>query len=118
MAEDHLTCAQELFDFLQGHIPEGYHIDAANVPGLTPDQAWQVVSYLSNLVWNVPVFIERCDICGVLFDSHSEGTCLDCGDKPYEFCEGCTYTPEYAAKERQSPDKGTSGQDPAETKEK
>lgn len=96
-----LERTEELFQFLQGNVPAGYQIDSAHVPQLTDDQAWTAIWYLGNLYWQVPDFIERCDVCGSLFDTRCGGTCLDYGDEPYHFCDGCIHTDEYEAKKRQ-----------------
>ena len=90
---DNLELANKFFDFLQGTIPDGYHLAADDVPHLTPAQAWTVIWYLGNQYWQVPDHIERCDICGCLFDSNREGVCLDWGEAPYHACDGCEYDP-------------------------
>ncbi len=91
-----LERTEELFAFLQGTVPEGFQIDP--VPKLTADQAWTVIWYLGEMHWQVPDYIERCDVCGDLFDSNGEGDCLDYGEAPYHFCGECEYTNEYEAK--------------------
>jgi hypothetical protein len=95
---------QELFDFLQGEVPENCRIDPARVPRLSSDQAWTVIWYLGNQYWQVTDHIERCGVCGDLFDTHSGGDCLDYGKPPYHFCENCCWGPEYAAKKEASDD--------------
>ena len=90
MAEDDLTKAEELFAFLQGDIPDGYKIAAEHIPRLTADQAWTVIWYLGNQYWRVPDTIERCDVCGELFDSNCEGGYTEEGP-PYHFCEACDH---------------------------
>ena len=101
--EDDLGKTQELFDFLQGKVPDRCHLAESEMPTLTADQAWTVVWYLGNLYWQVPDYIERCDVCGDLFDSNSEGTCLDYGDAPYDFCGACE-DGEDAEEKRRSPE--------------
>jgi hypothetical protein len=96
-----LERTEELFAFLQGTVPEGYHILDDNVPRLTPDQAWTVIWYLGNQYWQVTDHIERCGVCGCLFDTKSEGDCLDYGTGPYHFCDGCIYSEEYEKKKSQ-----------------
>lgn len=95
---------QELFDFLQGTIPKGHEIVPENVPYLTPDQAWTVIWYLGNKYWQVTDRIKRCDVCGDLYDTHSEGDCLDYGEAPYHFCDSCMYSDEYDTKKVSDPD--------------
>jgi len=88
---DELERTEELFRFLQGQIPEGYKIAKSHIPKLTADQAWTVIWFLGNQYWEVPDFIERCGVCGDLYDSQSEGECLDFGKAPYHFCDQCSY---------------------------
>lgn len=89
---------QELFGFLQGVVPEGYRIPRAHVPKLTPDQAWTVCWYLGNQYHQLSDYISRCDVCGDLYDSNSEGDCLDFGKAPYHFCDSCVGGEQYASK--------------------
>lgn len=102
-----LDRTQELFDFLQGVIPDGYKIRRSHIPKLTPEQAWTVIWYLGNLYWEPSDQIERCDICGDLYDSRGEGSCLDYGRGPYFFCDNCCNGPEYDRKRKSklNPDK-------------
>ncbi len=93
-----LERTQELFDFLQGKVPEGYRIPADHIPTLTADQAWTAVWYLQNLYWQVMDHIERCNVCEELYDTEAEGDCLAYGESPYHFCEGCMAGTEYALK--------------------
>lgn len=95
---DDLECTEELFAFLQGTVPDGYSLKEEHVPGLTPDQAWSVIWYLGNLLWQVTDHIERCDVCGSLYDANGEGGCLDYGDAPYHFCGGCEFSEAYETK--------------------
>lgn len=100
-----LERAQQLFGFLQGVVPEGHKIAKKNCPKLTPDQAWTVIWYLGNQYWEVPDFIERCDVCGDLFDSNREGATLDYGKGPYHFCDSCEGSDEFRKKVMRHPDK-------------
>ena len=93
-----LETTEELFAFLQGNVPEGYQLESDAVPKLTADQAWTVIWYLGELHWQVTDHIERCDVCGALYDTHGEGDCLDYGEAPYSFCDGCIYSTEYQDK--------------------
>lgn len=95
---DALEMTEELFAFLQGDVPETIHLGCDKVPKLSADQAWSVIWYLGNLYWKVTDYIERCDVCGTLYDSNREGACLDYGHAPYHFCEGCTEGTEYRDK--------------------
>lgn len=78
-----LERTEELFEFLQGRIPEGYSIPAQEIPRLDADQAWTVVWYLGNRYWQVPDFIERCDVCGELYDSEREGRFREADEVEY-----------------------------------
>lgn len=102
---DDLAKTVELFDFLQGKLPEGFKISRSHMPKLTPDQAWTVIWYLGNQYWQVPDHIERCCICGDLYNSEAEGECLDYGKSPYHFCESCRHGDAYVKKMRRNPDK-------------
>ena len=93
-----LQRVEELFAFLQGTPPDGWRVEPASMPILTAGQAWTVIWYLANLYWQVPDHIERCGVCGTLFDTESEGACLDYGDAPYQFCDECTGSMEYERK--------------------
>lgn len=94
---------QQLFDFLQGTVPDGYHISADDVPRLTANQAWTAIWYLGNLYKQVNDYIERCEVCGDLYNSESGGMCLDFGSAPYHFCDSCQYSDQYAEKLKQCP---------------
>ena len=98
-----LDRCEELFAFLQGKVPESCRITRKNVPNLTADQAWTVIWYLGNEYWEVPDYIERCDICGDLYDSNDSGECLDFGKSPYFFCGGCLHSQEYERKAKKAP---------------
>lgn len=100
---DDLELAEELFEFLQGRAPEGYRIRRGHMPKLTANQAWTVIWYLGNQFWQVPDTIERCDVCGNIHDSESEGECLDYGKGPYQFCDNCLYSEEYERKKKREP---------------
>lgn len=109
-AED-LKKTEELFEFLQGHKSEGYKIPRGHMPKLTADQAWTVVWYLGNLYWQVTDHIERCEVCGQLFNSYNSGDCLDYGKGPCHFCDSCLNSEEYArkSKSRLNPERETKG---------
>jgi hypothetical protein len=98
-----LERSQELFELLQGRLPEGYKIEQGHVPNLTPNQAWTVIWYLGDQYWQVPDHVDRCCICGELYDSDEEGRCLDYGEGPYFFCENCMNTDAYATKVASDP---------------
>lgn len=85
--EKDLAKTQELFELLQGRIPEGYTM--VHPPRLTADEAWSVIWFLGNQYWQVTDRVERCGVCGSLYHTWQEGHCLDFGHTPYNFCEDC-----------------------------
>lgn len=99
-----LELTQELFELLCGRIPEGCKIPRGHRPKLTPDQAWTVIWHLGNQYWQVTDHVERCNVCGDLYESESEGDCLDFGRAPYCFCDNCMRTEIYAKKAKRDPD--------------
>jgi hypothetical protein len=99
-----LEKTEELFAFLQGEVPDGFKIADDYIPRLTAEQAWTAIWYLGEQHWQVPDHISRCGVCGVLFDSNREGGCLDYGDAPYHFCDGCYSGPIAEAKRKEDPD--------------
>jgi len=88
----------QLHRFLQGEVPDGYRIGEERVPKLTADQAWTVIWYVQELHQQLSVEIERCDVCGEIYDSANSGDCLDYGESPHHFCDGCYYSEEHRAK--------------------
>lgn len=100
-----LDATKELFFFLQGQIPDGYFLKKRCIPRLTPDQAWMVVWYIQNQYRQFHDGIARCGVCGSLYDSWSEGACLDYGKAPYYFCDSCMRSEDYDKKMRRNPDK-------------
>jgi hypothetical protein len=101
--EKDLERTQELYNFLQGQMPEGVTVAKRKRPNLTPEQAWTVVWYLGNEYWQVTDRVEKCEVCGDLYHTWEGGGCLDYGKAPYHFCDGCVNSDEYAAKEAKQP---------------
>lgn len=97
-SKDDLEKTEELFEFLQGRALDGYEIPKAEMPRLTPDQAWTAIWYLGNQYWQVTDKIERCCVCGTLYDTWQSGTCIGEGEPPYHFCDNCIYTEDYERK--------------------
>jgi len=95
-----LERAVELLAFLQGQVPKGIQIK--HPPNLTADQADDVLYVLGEHFkgWSVPDSIRRCEVpgCGQLYDSDSEGGCLDFGESPHFFCDDCVDQSEYRFK--------------------
>ena len=98
-----LERTQELYDFLQGKMPEGTRVTRSHRPKLTPDQAWTVVWYLGNQYRQVTDRVGKCCVCGELYHTWQGGGCLDYGKAPYHFCDSCLDGEEYAAKEKRKP---------------
>lgn len=93
-----LETTQELFEFLQGDIPENIRTD--HPPTLTAEQAWTVIWYLGNLHRKITDRIERCDVCESLYHTWQEGECMDYGKSPHFFCGSCLDTEEAITKRR------------------
>ena len=101
---DHVAKAEELLAFLTGDIPDGYRIADGKTPNLTAKQAWTVISYLGDQHWQVPDFIERCGVCGTIYNTEREGACLDYGEPPYHFCDECgMHSREFREKKESEP---------------
>lgn len=96
--QTNLEKTQELYDFLQGNIPENIRTD--NPPTLTAEQAWTVIWFLGNQYWQVPDCIEKCDVCDSLYHTWEEGECMDYGKPPFFFCGSCMDTDEAVTKRR------------------
>ena len=101
-----LERAQELFDLLQGTIPDGCQVKNWGIPHLTPNQAYTVIWWLGNEHAAISDRIERCDMCGDLYDGTESGWCLDFGKSPIFFCDACESTPEFEKKYRKAKKKG------------
>lgn len=95
-----LKKTRALFDFLQGRTAAGCKIPQGHVPNLTADQAWTVIWYLGNQYWQVTDRVERCDVCGSLYHTSRSGHCLDFGNAPYSFCDGCMESDKFQRKQR------------------
>lgn len=61
----------EFYDFLKGDLPEGISMD--DQPKLTESQAYGVIWYLQEHFSILPDNIDKCDVCGCLFDRDSGG---------------------------------------------
>lgn len=101
--DDQVEVIDQLHRFLQGEVPEGYRICDSRVPKLTADQAWTVIWYVQELHQQLSDEIERCDVCGEIYNSAIGGDCLDYGEAPYHFCDGCYYSEEHRVKAEQQP---------------
>lgn len=63
----------ELYKFLQGEIPEGIQLGRGHKSKLSQKKAFAIIWYLQEHLSIFPDTIERCDICGDLFDQNSSG---------------------------------------------
>lgn len=71
-----LDKVNELFKYLTDEeIPDGVMVKSR--PKLSPNKAWSLIWFLQEVTQCLAYHIERCDVCGVLYDEHSEGFCLD-----------------------------------------
>ena len=93
-----LEHVQQLYGFLQGKAPEGYRREP---PKLGAEAAWTAVWFAQNSQRRYSDEIERCGVCGDLFDSANGGGCLDYGKPPYHFCDECLYSSEYQEKKKE-----------------
>ena len=92
MADDkktNLEQAQDLFDFLQGKMPEGYNVK--HPPQLSAEQAFSVIWFIGEEGLHISDSIERCGVCGDLFDTDLEGIYRE-DVPPYFFCLDCQET--------------------------
>lgn len=65
-----LQSVRELFEVLQGRRLETIIIKDLK---LTPEQAFSVIYFLQEHMGLIPDHYEKCDECGCLFDTESEG---------------------------------------------
>lgn len=91
---------EELFEFLKGNVPEGTIIEESHIPRLTDDQAWTVIWFLGNLYWQVTDHIERCEVCGRIYNTWCEGETNDHPPGPVSVCGNCVDSDEARAQRR------------------
>ena len=93
-----LEQVQELFDFLQGTVPEDITLGRGHKPRLTRNQAFSVIWYLQEHLGILPDHYEKCHRRGCdsdLYDSDEEGClaiyCESCAERcPYDGkCDTC-----------------------------
>lgn len=66
----------ELYEYLTDEkIPEGIHVGSR--PKLSKNKAWSLIWFLQEVTHCLPGHIEKCDVCGELYDTDQEGYCLD-----------------------------------------
>lgn len=102
-----LNKVKELFNYLTDkEIPGGILVKSR--PKLSLNKAWNLIWFLQEVTHCLPDYIERCDRCGELYDSESEGFWLD---DQYEikgktlpkkywgsYCDGCAPNVDFSVK--------------------
>lgn len=87
--QDDVEWIQGFYNFLKGEVPETMTLRRGHQPKMSEKKAFSIIYYLQE---HLPVFpdrIERCDTCGFLFDSYSEGLYWESKGKHY--CGSCEY---------------------------
>jgi hypothetical protein len=80
----------EFYRFLTGEeVPEGIFILRGHAPKMSEKKAFSIIWYLQEHFSIFPDHIERCDTCGNLYNSDSEGIYWE--SKGKFFCGGCDY---------------------------
>lgn len=78
----------EFYRFLTGEeMPEKISIGRGHAPKMSEKKAFSIIWYLQEHLSIFPDTIERCSVCGELFDTNSEGIYWETKGKHY--CEGC-----------------------------
>lgn len=85
--DNDLEWIQEFYEFLQGTQPDSIRLVRENAPKMTHKKAFAIIWYLQEHFPVFPDHIERCDNCGELFDTDSEGLYWETKGKHY--CGGC-----------------------------
>lgn len=78
---------QEFYAFLKGTCPDKITLGDGHQPTLTDDQAFSIIWYLQEHLSVFPDQIEKCSICGDLYDSYSEGYYSE--NRNLFMCSGC-----------------------------
>jgi len=78
---------QEFYAFLKGTLPDNITLVDGHQPILTDDQAFSIIWYLQEHLSVFPDGIEKCSICGDLYDSYSEGYYSEI--RNLFMCSGC-----------------------------
>lgn len=68
-----LEWVQEFYSFLQGEVPGGLHFSRGHAPNLSQKKAFSIIWYLQEHFPIIPDRIEKCDVCGQLFDIYAQG---------------------------------------------
>lgn len=79
---------KEFYRFLTGDkIPKTIRLGRGHAPKMSEKKAFAIIWYLQEHLSILPESIERCSVCGELFDSNSEGIYWESKGKHY--CGGC-----------------------------
>lgn len=78
---------EEFYKFLQGECPKKITLRPHNQPKLTQKKAFAIIWYLQEHFSILPDTIKRCDTCGELYNTDSEGIYWETKGKFY--CGGC-----------------------------
>jgi len=84
-----INWVNEFYEFLQGNCPDCIKLTSHNQPKLTEKKSFAIIWYLQEHMRILPDHIERCDICGELFDTWQEG--IHWESKGRHYCGGCDY---------------------------
>lgn len=84
-----LEWINEFYGFLKGELPEEISTTRGYEPKMSEKKAYSIIWYLQEHLRILPANIERCNICGELYNSDSEG--IYWGTKGKHYCGGCDY---------------------------
>ena len=84
---------KEFFDFLTGTQPDSINLGRGHKPALSEKKAFSIIWYLQEHLSIFPDQIEKCDSCGDLYDSYSEGIYWESKGRFYCGC-CCDQVPE------------------------
>jgi formylmethanofuran dehydrogenase subunit E len=80
---------REFYRFLTGEeMPEKISMGRGHAPKMSEKKAFSIIWYLQEHLSIFPDTIERCSVCGELFDTNSEGIYWETKGKHY--CGGCS----------------------------
>ena len=79
----------EFYEFMQGENPKSI---GGGPMTLTKDQAYRIIWYLQEHLPVFPDWIEKCDVCGDLYDAYNSGYYSEQGNEHgNHFCDGCDH---------------------------
>ena len=81
---------RKFYRFLTGEeIPEGIKLAKGYKPKMSEKKAFSIIWYLQERMHILPDTIERCDVCGELYDTECEG--LHWESKGKSYCGYCSH---------------------------